>query len=140
MKPMPVEELRMPPTEAQVAELCSLAGPIARRLAFQRDSLRMELEAVKMAYGVLGGALDAIRKGIHSLPDEQLAILAPMCRSMKGPCWCGCHISEVCREDDQPEPDTCCECNELAVGYADGYPWCAAHYAGRPLLSPKAPQ
>ena len=32
---------------------------------------------------------------------------------------------------DQPEADTCCECGELAVGYSEGTPYCAAHYRSR---------
>jgi hypothetical protein len=31
-------------------------------------------------------------------------------------------------EQEPPEPDTCHECGELAVGFDEGTPLCAAHY------------
>ena len=33
---------------------------------------------------------------------------------------------------EQPEPDTCGECGEIAAGYTEGTPYCAAHYRSRP--------
>lgn len=32
---------------------------------------------------------------------------------------------------DEPEPDTCAECGELAAGFDDGTPLCAAHYRSK---------
>lgn len=37
-----------------------------------------------------------------------------------------------CHDSDEPEPDTCHECGELAVGYSEGTPYCGAHYRSRP--------
>ena len=35
---------------------------------------------------------------------------------------------------DQDQEETCCQCSELAVGFADGWPYCAACYHSRPSL------
>lgn len=37
-------------------------------------------------------------------------------------------------DEDPPEPDSCCECGELAAGYDEGSPYCAAHYRSRPSV------
>ena len=37
--------------------------------------------------------------------------------------------------EDEPQPDTCHECGELAVGYSEGTPYCAAHYRTRFCLT-----
>ena len=42
-------------------------------------------------------------------------------------------------EPEEPEPDTCCECGEVAVGYDECSPYCAAHYSSRqPVIDARA--
>jgi hypothetical protein len=40
-------------------------------------------------------------------------------------------IAETERGEDMPELDTCHECGEVAAGFSDGIPYCAAHYLSR---------
>lgn len=40
---------------------------------------------------------------------------------------------QIQMEQEEPQPDTCHECGELAVGYDEGTPLCAAHYRSRPI-------
>ena len=38
------------------------------------------------------------------------------------------------QQEYDPTPDQCCECDQEAVGYSEGQPWCAEHYRRRPAL------
>ncbi len=38
-------------------------------------------------------------------------------------------------EAEEPSPDQCAECDEIAAGYSDGTPYCAAHYQSRPSIN-----
>lgn len=60
-----------------------------------QEAMRQELIRLRIAYDVLGAAFQHVRDTIHALPDPLLDPLAKACRESKGPCWCGCHLSEV---------------------------------------------
>lgn len=62
---------------------------------------------------------------------EKLAVVPVVCEhGVKDGDWCErCNKAmKAGHSEEEPEPDTCHECGELAVGFHFGTPYCAAHY------------
>jgi hypothetical protein len=78
--------------------------------------------------------------------DKTLPVTPPESTPPPNHCRCGlcgqiypAGDPHRCEYIDQPQPDTCCECGELAVGFDEGSPYCAAHYQSRqPMIDARA--
>jgi hypothetical protein len=46
-------------------------------------------------YGIWSRWVEVVKGVVQSLPDDQREAFIIACREYKGPCFCGCHTSEV---------------------------------------------
>lgn len=115
---------------------------------------------VSGAYWGWGEARNRIGKLLRDNPRLSAIPDAAVCFFKDGSKWCAVHgdfinlqesphgfgdtfeeaLGSLQRDLSPPEPDTCHECGELAVGYSEGTPYCAAHYRSRPSIAELAAQ